>query len=204
MKRLIEEEELNLQDLIFILLFFFIIAQTLIVFKVQKDLIVPPKVDKDPELIVNEEDPELITIIIDDKSTIAALAVTERRKVLAGFDSKELDIPYEDYCDPAKNKDLFLPTEDAKAYEEIKEKVLKLKVDKGFDKPIIGLIADHRARYGTIFQVNIAVQEMIQDEEVDPTVKWKVFVDKSGKESIYDQFPGAVETDGTETETETQ
>ena len=158
MKRLIEEEDLNLQDLIFILLFFFIIAQTLIVFKVQKDLIVPPKVDKDPELVVNEDEPELITLIIDHKSTIAALAITERRMVLEGFDSEELDVPYEEYCDPAKNKDLFLPTEDAKAYETIKEKVLDLKRDKGFAKPIIGLIADHRARYGTIFQVNIAVQ----------------------------------------------
>jgi len=191
MKKLIEEEDLNLQDLIFILLFFFIIAQTLIVFKVQKDLIVPPKVDKDPELVVNEEEPELITLIIDEKSTVAILAGQERREVLKGFDSKELEAPYEDYCDPGKNKDLFLPTEDAKAYEKVVEEVKRMKEDYRFTLPNIGLIADHRSRYGATFQVNVAVQQLIQEEVVDPTVKWKVFVDKTGEEDIYDQLPGA-------------
>lgn len=185
-RRIAEEEELNLQDLIFILLFFFIIAQTLIMFKVQKDLIIPPKVDKDPELVIDEKNPEIITVIIDDKSTVAALAGTEKRKVLEGFDSKELQVPYEDYCDPAKNKDLFLPTEESKAYETVMEVVKQLKTDYSYKKPIVGLIADHRARYGTIFQVNIAIQELIKEEAIDPTVKWKVFVDK--KKSIYDQF----------------
>lgn len=190
--RIEPEEELNLQDLIFILLFFFIIAQTLIIFKVQKDLIIPPKVDKEPELVIDEKNPEIITVIIDEKSTVAALAGTEKRKVLEGFDSKELGVPYEDYCDPAKNRDLFLPTEEAKAYEKIKEVLKQIKADYHYRKPIVGLIADHRARYGTIFQVNVAIQELIKEEEIDPTVKWKVFVDK--KKSIYDQFPGAAES----------
>ena len=193
MRRILEEEELNLQDLIFILLFFFIIAQTLIVFKVQKDLIMPPKVDKEPELVINEENPEIITLIIDEKSTIAALAGEEKREIMRGFDSEELKAPYEDYCDPLKNKDLFLPTEEATAYEKIVEEIKKLKRDKKFSKPILGLIADHRARYGTIFQVNVAVQQLIQEGEIDPTVKWKVFIEKKGEESIYDQFPEAKE-----------
>lgn len=191
MKKLMEEEDLNLQDLIFILLFFFIIAQTLIVFKVQKDLIVPPKVDKDPEVLVNPDEPEIITLIIDDKSTVAMLAGSERRLVLSGFDSKELEVPYGDYCDPAKNKDLFLPTEEAKAYEKVIETLIEMKKSYRYAKPHVGLIADHRARYGTIFQVNVAVQQMIQDELIDPTVKWKVFVDKTGNGDIYDKFPDA-------------
>ncbi|MDP8255343.1 MAG: biopolymer transporter ExbD [Candidatus Alcyoniella australis] len=190
MGRLIEEEDLNLQDLIFILLFFFIISQTLIVFKVQKDLIVPPKVDKDPELVINEQEPELITLIIDDKSTVAILAGHERREVLRGFDSKELEVPYQEYCDPAKNKDLFLPTEEAQAYKKVIEEINQMKQDHRFTLPHVGLIADHRARYGTIFQVNIAVQELIKDELIDPSVKWKVYVDKTGgDENIYDQLP---------------
>jgi len=188
MKNLIAEEELNLQDLIFILLFFFIISQTLIVFKVQKDLIVPPKVDKEPELVVNEEDPELITLIIDDKSTVALLAGTERREVMKGFDSEELEVPYDEYCDPAKNKELFLPTEEATAYKDIIEALQEMKRDFGFQLPHVGLIADHRARYGTIFQVNVAVQELINDEVIDPTVKWKVYIDTTGDEDIYDEL----------------
>jgi len=202
MKRFMEEEDLNLQDLIFILLFFFIIAQTLIVFKVQKDLIVPPKVDKEPELVIDEEEKEIITLIIDEKSTVAALAGEEKRPILRGFDSEELKVPYEDYCDPMKNKDLFLPTEEAKAYEKIVEEVKQLKEDKRFSKPIVGLIADHRARYGAVFQVNVAVQQLIQEEEIDPTVKWKVFVEKKGEESIYDRFPNAKEVEQPSAETE--
>lgn len=202
MKRFMEEEELNLQDLIFILLFFFIIAQTLIVFKVQKDLIVPPKVDKEPELVVDEEEKEIITLIIDEKSTVAALAGDEKRVIMRGFDSEELGVPYEDFCDPMKNRDLFLPTEEAEAYKKIKDEVVKLKQEKGYRKPIVGLIADHRARYGTVFQVNVAVQELIKDEEIDPTVKWKVFVEKKGEESIYDRFPNAKEVEQPTAETE--
>lgn len=195
-RRLIAEEELNLQDLIFLLLSFFIVAQTLLIFKVQKDLIIPPKVDKEPELVIDEKNPEIITVIIDEKSTIAALAGTEKREVLHGFDAKKLDASYEEYCDPNKNKDLFLPTEDAKAYEKVIEVVKNLKKDFSYSKPIVGLIADHRARYGTIFQVNIAIQELIRNQEIDPTVKWKVFIDKKKGETIYDQFPGTTSSEG--------
>lgn len=189
MRKLIGEEELNLQDLIFILLFFFIIAQTLIVFKVQKDLIVPPKVDRDPELVINEEDPDIITLIIDERSTVAALAGNERREVLRGFDAEEFDVPIEYYFDPARNQELFLDTEEADAYQTIVDAVREIARQYGYEKPHIGLIADHRARYGAIFQVNVAVQELIQAEDVDPTVKWKVFVDRSN--SVYDEFPDA-------------
>jgi len=180
MRRLLEEEDLNLQDLIFILLFFFVISQTLIVFKVQKDLIVPPKVDKNPELSMNRKDTELITLIIDETSGVAALAGEQRRPILAGFDAAGLGASYADYCDPAQNKDLFLPTEEAAAYRRIMAAVRELKKQQRFTRPTIGLIADHRARYGTVFQVNVAVQELIKAGEINPSVKWKVFVDRHG------------------------
>jgi len=190
MRKLIPEEELNLQDLIFILLFFFIIAQTLIVFKVQKDLIIPPKVDKDPEIEVNDEDEEIITVIIDEKSTVALLAGQERREILKGFDPKEYleeEFTYQDFFDPGKNAEIFLKTEDARAYKDIVDGVKKMKADYRFEEPNVGLIADHRSRYGTVFQVNVAVQELIQEKEINPSVKWKVFVDKSGNEDVYEK-----------------
>ncbi len=178
MKRLVEDEDLNLQDLIFILLFFFVISQTLIVFKVQKDVIVPPKVDKNPELVVNENKRELITLVIDEKSGVSILAGEVKKTVLQGLDPAAMGITYEEYLDPEKSKDLFLPTEDATAYKNIIGAIKEFKKSNRFKKPRIGLVADHRARYGTIFQVNIAVQELIKEEIIDPSVKWKVYVDK--------------------------
>lgn len=186
MKRLVDEEDLNLQDLIFILLFFFVIAQTLIVFKVQKDLIVPPKVDKNPELVMNDKNRELITLIIDERSNVLGLVGESRKEILAGFSSETLEAPYEDYCDPSKNKDLFLPTEESQAYASVMKAVKQLKKKNRFEKPTVGLIADHRARYGSIFQVNVAVQELIKQGVIDPAVKWKVFVDKSGNHEAGD------------------
>jgi len=176
MKRIIEDEELNLQDLIFILLFFFIIAQTLIVFKVQKDLIVPPKVDKDPELQV-EEDKQVITLIIDHLSGVAALA-EKREEMLAGFaDSDEWEL----YCKAVAGREMFLESERENAHKILKEKLDKLIKDTGYNKPVIGLIADHRARYGTIFQVNLAVQMLLKDQTIDPSIKWKVLISKKGE-----------------------
>jgi len=193
LKRLVGEEDLNLQDLIFILLFFFVIAQTLIVFKVQKDLIVPPKVDKNPELIMNDKNKELITLIIDEQSNVLGLVGENRKAILSGFSSDALQAPYEDYCDPSKNKDLFLPTEEARAYTAVIKAVKQLKIKNRFEKPTVGLIADHRARYGSIFQVNVAVQELIKQGIIDPAVKWKVFVDKTGKENAGDTAPVSIE-----------
>lgn len=191
MKRLIEEEDLNLQDLIFILLFFFVISQTLIVFKVQKDIIVPPKVDKNPELVMNEKKREIVTLIIDETSSVSALAGETRKPVLAGFDAETLGETYGAYCDPAENKDLFLPTEETMAYRAVMAAVREVKKQERYVRPTVGLIADHRARYGTIFQVNVAVQELIKEGEIDPAVKWKVFVDRPhGPDEILEGIPG--------------
>jgi biopolymer transport protein ExbD len=176
MRRIIEDEDLNMQDLIFILLFFFIIAQTLIVFKVQKDLIVPSKVDKDPELQVEDEKP-VLTLIIDHESNVAALAES-RSDILSGF-AKEED--FEQYCKPVAGRELFLESEREDAYKKIGERLRQIIEDVGYDKPVIGLLADHRARYGTIFQVNLAVQQMIKDKVVDPNIKWKVLISKKGE-----------------------
>ncbi|MBU0729728.1 MAG: biopolymer transporter ExbD [Proteobacteria bacterium] len=178
MRRLIEEEELNLQDLIFILLFFFVISQTLIVFKVQKDIIVPPKVDKNPDLVVNKENNEIITVIIDELSGVSILAGEKKKNVLTGFNINAPDATYADYYDPVKGKELFLPTEESQAYRKLILDIKEYKSANRFKMPRVGLIADHRARYGTIFQVNVAIQELIKENVIDPTVKWKVFVDK--------------------------
>ena len=179
MKRLTDEEDLNLQDLIFILLFFFVISQTLIVFKVQKDLIVPPKVDKDPETMVEEQGHELINIVIDERSTVSVLTGEVRIEVIRGF-AEEAAEDYVLYCDPEKGKNLFLDAEGSGAYKALVAAVQKLKTESGYRRPRVGLVADHRARYGAIFQVNVGVQELIRLGEVDPSVRWKVYVDKSG------------------------
>lgn len=176
MRRLIEDEDLNLQDLIFILLFFFIIAQTLIVFKVQKDLIVPPKVDKDLEVQVEENKP-VITLIIDHRSSVAALA-EERENLLAGFEDNE---EFEQYCKAIGGREMFLESEREDAHKKLRDKLMEIMKKVGYDKPVIGLIADHRARYGTIFQVNLAIQELLQDQLIDPAIKWKVLISKKGK-----------------------
>lgn len=182
--RIVEEEDLNLQDLIFILLFFFIIAQTLIVFKLEKDLIVPPNVDKKIKASEDDKDDELITVIIDHKSTVIALVAKTGRDTLAmGFDSVDREEIINVYCDPYEGKDEFLESEDKKAYKKIAEKIREIKKLAGFTKPRIGLIADHRARYGTIFQVNLAMKELIGEDpskaEINPGIKWKVRVDTS-------------------------
>lgn len=172
--KIVEEEELNLQDLIFILLFFFIIAQTLIVFKLEKDLIVPPKVGDKIKASKDDKDLELISVIIDHKSTVIALvAKTGRDTIIKGFDvlgEEEIQT----YLHPFDGKELFLPSEDADAHEEIEKKIKMIKERAGFKLPQLGLIADHRARYGTIFQVNLAVTNLIKEEAINPAVKWKV------------------------------
>ncbi|MDP8223119.1 MAG: biopolymer transporter ExbD [Candidatus Lernaella stagnicola] len=176
MKRIIEDEELNLQDLIFILLFFFIIAQTLIVFKVQKDLIVPPKVDTETEIEV-EDDKQVVTLIIDRESNIAAL-VESREDLLAGFADEE---QWEEYCKPILGREMYLASEREDAHKKIDKRLRELISEAGFKEPIVGLIADHRARYGTIFQVNLAVQQLIKDKMIDPSIKWKVLISKKGQ-----------------------
>jgi len=186
MKRLTDEEELNLQDLIFILLFFFVISQTLIVFKVQKDLIVPPKIDKEPESLLEDQPRELINIVIDESSTVSALTGEVRLEVLKGFGGGTTE-DYALYCDPEEGKNLFLPTEEARAYQALVFAVKKLKEENGYQKPRIGLVADHRARYGAIFQVNVGVQELIKQGEIDPSVRWKVYVEKTGGHNIFQE-----------------
>jgi len=176
MRRIVEDEDLNLQDLIFILLFFFIIAQTLIVFKVQKDLIVPPKVDKDPEVQV-EEEKQVITLIIDHLSGVAALAET-REELLAGFEDNE---EFEQYCKAIAGREMYLESERENAHKKLKKLLDEILKKTGYEKPVIGLIADHRARYGTIFQVNLAVQQMLKEQTIDPSIKWKVLVSKKGQ-----------------------
>ena len=173
-KHLVEDEDLNLQDLIFILLFFFIIMQTLIVFQKKKDIIVPPKVDDKIKKNQDDKDVDLITVIIDQKSNIYTLIkVLGRDSVVKGFDAlKESD--YAVYCDPIKGKDSFLPSEKADAHKHIVEKLIEIKGKAGFDLPQLGLIADHRARYGTIFQVNMAITELLSKEEIKDEVKWKI------------------------------
>ncbi|MCZ7582233.1 MAG: biopolymer transporter ExbD [Deltaproteobacteria bacterium] len=126
MKRLVDDEDLNLQDLIFILLFFFIIAQTLIVFKMETDVIVLPKVDdrikKDPD-----EDKDLITILIDHKSTVTALiAKTGRDTLVKGLEKHEREEVLL-YCDPTEGKDEFLKSEKSDAYKEIVDKIKQIK-----------------------------------------------------------------------------
>ena len=173
-KHIVEDEELNLQDLIFILLFFFIIAQTLIVFKMQKDLIVPPKVDQKINKTPDDEDVDLITLIIDHKSNVYTLVKMQGRfTLIEGFDSKDAKEVIA-YCDPEAGAEEFLPSEKSHAYRTIKKELLKVKKEVGFEKPQIGLIADHRARYGAIFQVNLAIKELIEEEEIVGDVKWKI------------------------------
>ena len=173
-KHIVDDEDLNLQDLIFILIFFFIIAQTLIVFQKHEDLLIPPKVDDKIKKSPKDKDIDLITIIIDYKSNVYTLIKHQGRDtVVNGFD----DIPNEDintYIHPSDGKDLWLPSEKSTAHNDIVEKIIEIKNKVGFDKPQLGLIADHRARYGTIFQMNMAVTELIEKEEVRPEVKWKV------------------------------
>jgi len=189
MSRIVEDEELNLQDLIFILLFFFIIAQTLIVFKMEKDMIVPPKVDEKIKKSKDDKDLELITLMIDHKSTVIALvAKTGRDTLIKGFDLVEKDKIIV-YCDPTEGKDEFLLSEKAGAHKEIAEKILKIKKMAHFSLPQLGLIADHRARYGTIFQVNLAVSNLIKEEEINPTVKWKVREEGTGEFAEDDERP---------------
>ncbi len=176
MRRLIEDEDLNLQDLIFILLFFFIIAQTLIVFKVQKDLIVPPKVDKEPELEI-EEDKQVVTLIIDHLSGVAALAEI-REDLLKGFaDNEEFEI----HCKPIAGREEYLESENENAHKKLIASLTQIINNVHYKKPVVGLIADHRARYGTIFQVNLAVQQLIKDQVIDPSIKWKVLISKKGQ-----------------------
>lgn len=173
-KHIVEDEDLNLQDLIFIIIFFFIIAQTLIVFQKHEDLLIPPKVDDKIKKTPEDKDIDLITVIIDHKSNIYTLIKHHGRdSVIKGFD----EIPTEEiptYLDPYEGKDLWLPSENSKAHNEIVKKLIEIKNEMGFDKPQLGLIADHRCRYGTIFQVNMAVTELISKEEIRPEVKWKV------------------------------
>jgi len=190
MSRLVEDEDLNLQDLIFILLFFFIIAQTLIVFKVQKDLIVTSKVDRDPELQI-EEEKDTIALMIDRESNIFALAEYKEDVILA-FSQEALDkvnrnrggavtFTKEDYYDiNFTQEELFLESEQQYSYRLIIEKVKEIIERNNYNKPVLGLIADHRARQGAIFQVNLAVQELKKEELIDPSVKWKVLIDKTG------------------------
>ena len=173
-KHIVEDEDLNLQDLIFILLFFFIIAQTLIVFKLQKDVLVPPKVSDKIKKTPEDKDIDLITVIIDHKSNVYSLIKMHGRdSVIKGFDGIEPE-EVQTYCDPYRGKDEFLPSEKPDAHKEIVKKLIELKQQVGFEKPQLGLIADHRARYGTIFQINMAVTELIGKEEVLPEVKWKI------------------------------
>jgi hypothetical protein len=176
-KHIVEDEDLNLQDLIFILLFFFIIAQTLIVFKMQKDVLVPPKVDDKIKKTPEDKDIDLMTVIIDNKSNIYTLIKMHgRTSVIKGFDDPD-PAKYPLYCDPLlakRGKDEFLPSEKADANKKIVEKLIEIKNEVGFEKPQLGLIADHRARYGTIFQVNMAITELITKEEVMDEVKWKI------------------------------
>lgn len=190
MNRVMEDEELNLQDLIFILLFFFIIAQTMIVFKVQKDLIVTSKVDRDPELQI-EEEKDTIALMIDRESNIYALA-EDKETVIEAFSQEALDkvnrdrigsggFKKEDYYDiNFDREELFLESEKQDAYREIMKKVEEIIERYKYDKPVLGLIADHRARQGTIFQVNLAVQELKKEALIDPSVKWKVLIEKTG------------------------
>ncbi|MBZ0270787.1 hypothetical protein K8I61_02035 [bacterium] len=195
MPKLVEDEELNLQDLIFILLFFFIIAQTLIVFKLEKDMIVPPKVDEKIKAAQKDEDLQLITVLIDHKSTVISLVAKVGRDTLAkGWDALESEEEYAMYADPTKGKEEFLESEKAEAHKEIQKKILKVKEMAGFDKPQLGLIADHRARYGTIFQVNLAVSNLIKEEQINPAVKWKVREEGAGHVEGEDELPSLLGT----------
>lgn len=173
-QHIVEDEDLNLQDLIFILLFFFIIAQTLIVFKLQKDVIVPPKVDDKIKKTPDDKDVDLITVIIDSKSNVFTLIKMHGREtLLKGFDGigkEEIEL----YCDPNRGKDKFLDSEKSDANKEFVKKLIETRDRVGFEKPQIGLIADHRARYGTIFQVNMAITELITKEAIRPEVRWKI------------------------------
>ncbi len=173
-RHIVDDEDLNLQDLIFILIFFFIIAQTLIVFQKHEDLLIPPKVDDKINKSPKDKDIDLNTVIIDHKSNIYTLIKNHGRdSVLKGFDSlSEDEIPI--YMDPMEGKDKWLPSEKSTAHNDIVDKITNLKMEVGFEKPQLGLIADHRARYGTIFQINMAVTELISAEQVRPEVKWKV------------------------------
>ncbi|MCZ7582231.1 MAG: biopolymer transporter ExbD [Deltaproteobacteria bacterium] len=180
MKRVAETEDLNLQDLIFILLFFFIIAQTLIVFKLEKFMPTEsPKVD-DEIKAAKDDKPEIITILIDHKSTVIALvAKTGRDTLIKGFDEldrEEIIL----YCDSAEGKEEFLESEDAGAHKEIANKIKQVKALAGFTEPQLGLIADHRARYGTIFQVNLAVKDLVEEMEVKPGHLWKIRNEETG------------------------
>ncbi len=180
MRATAQEEDLNLQDLIFILLFFFIIAQTLIVFQMEKDLIEKVNVGAAVSINENEKNPELITLVIDHKSTIIALVEkTGRDTIMKGFDNIPDDEIMEIYCDPFKGKEEYIPSEEKKAYVEIAKNILKVKALAGFNKPRIGLIADHKARYGTIFQVNLALQELlgktVAEQKIAPGFTWKVY-----------------------------
>ncbi len=176
-----QEEDLNLQDLIFILLFFFIIAQTLIVFKLEKDLIEEPNV-KDKITVQDEQDKnkELITLVIDHKSNVVALVEkTGRDTIVEGFEKIPEKQIMEIYCDPFEGKEEYIPSEEKKAYEEIAKQIKRVKALAGFTKPRIGLIADHKARYGTIFQVNLALQELVGATEAEqviaPGFTWKIY-----------------------------
>ena len=176
-KHIMDDEDLNLQDLIFIIIFFFIIAQTLIVFQKHEDLLIPPKVDDKITKSPKDKDVDLITVIIDHKSNIYTLVKHHgRNSVLKGFDALSPDeIPI--YLDPVEGKDKWLESEEKTAHNKIVEKIVNLKMEVGFEKPQLGLIADHRSRYGTIFQINMAVTELISGEHVRPEVKWKVLED---------------------------
>ena len=173
-RHIVEDEDLNLQDLIFILIFFFIIAQTLIVFQKHEDLLIPPKVDDKIKKTPDDKDIDLITVVIDHKSNIYSLIKHHGRdSIIKGFD----DIAAEDiptYLDPYEGKDLWLPSEKSTAHHDIVDRLIEIKNKVGFDQPQLGLIADHRARYGTIFQVNMAVTELINKKEIMESVKWKV------------------------------
>ncbi len=179
--KIVQEEDLNLQDLIFILLFFFIIAQTLIVFKLEKDVIVPPSVDKKVQKAEKDDDEELITILIDNKSNIVALVAKTGRTVLAkGLETGKAS-EVKALCNPFVEDEVdFLESEDKKVVDEIVKKLREIIVKADFHIPRVGLIADHRARYGAIFQLNLALKKLIdtdegeKEPEIMDGIKWKV------------------------------
>ncbi len=179
--KIVQEEDLNLQDLIFILLFFFIIAQTLIVFKLEKDVIVPPSVDKKIQKADEKEDDELITVLIDNKSNIVAIVAKTGRTVLAKGMEKTKAEDVRAMCNPYIEDEVdFLESEDKKSVEIIVKKLRDIIAKADYTKPRVGLIADHRARYGAIFQLNLALKQLIstdegtKEPEIMEGVKWKV------------------------------
>ena len=182
--KIVQEEDLNLQDLIFILLFFFIIAQTLIVFKLEKDVIVPPSVDKKIQKAEDEEDDELVTILIDNKSNIVSIVAKTGRTVLAkGLESGKAE-DVKDYCNPFIEDEVeFLESEEKKGVDKIVKQLREIIQKADFKQPRVGMIADHRARYGAIFQLNLALKELVstidkdgnpKEQEIMDGVKWKV------------------------------